>query len=223
MAAAGLILDFDGVLVESEYEGNRHLAELLTALGHPTSVDQAMTRFMGLSGTAFHAAIETWIGGPIPPRFHALRDAEDARVLAQGVPPVAGAAAFVRGLPPDLPRAIASSSSTAWITAHLAHVGLADAFDPALIFSGREHVARGKPAPDIYLLAARALGVPIARTVIVEDSPVGVTGAAASGGIVVGLTAGRHCGPGHADLLRGLGARHVAADFAAVARIVANA
>ena len=42
-----LILDFDGVIVESEYEGNRHLAELLTELGHPTDVETSMARLMG--------------------------------------------------------------------------------------------------------------------------------------------------------------------------------
>lgn len=215
-----LILDFDGVLIESEYEGNRHLAELLTELGHPIDVQAAMDRFMGLSGRDFHSAIEAWIGAPIPERFHELREAEDARVLAEGLEPVVGAADFVRALPPDLPCAIASSSSTEWIRTHLAHVGLLDRFDGA-IFSGKEHVVRGKPAPDLYLHAARAMAVPIERTLIVEDSPVGVAGAVASGGYVIGLCAGRHCALGHADRLKALGAHAVATGFDSLARLLA--
>ena len=89
-----------------------------------------------------------------------------------------------------------------------------------MIFSGREHVARGKPAPDLYLHAAAALGIDIARTVIIEDSPVGVEGAVASGAEVIGLCAGRHCLPGHADRLRELGVRRIARDFEEVRALV---
>lgn len=96
MKVDALIFDFDGVLIESEFAGNRHLAELLTSLGHPTSTEQAMARFMGLSGDAFIAALEQWIGGPLPDRFAAARAEEDARVLAQGVDAVAGAVHFVQ-------------------------------------------------------------------------------------------------------------------------------
>ena len=90
-----------------------------------------------------------------------------------------------------------------------------------MIFSGREHVARGKPAPDLYLHAAAALGVPIDRIAIIEDSPVGVAGALASGATVIGLVAGRHCLPGHEERLRALGVRHIARDFDEVAALLA--
>lgn len=214
-----IIFDFDGVLIESEWAGNAHLARTLTDLGHPTTLTEALENFMGLSGTDFIAAVERWIGRELPDQFHVNRAAEDARMVREGTEEVAGAVAFVRMLPAELPRAIASSSSTRWIAAHLVHLGIADAFG-ANIFSGREHVARGKPAPDLYLHAARALGVPIARAVIIEDSPVGVTGAVASGAHVIGLAAGRHCGEGHADRLRTLGAHAVARDWGKVARLV---
>ncbi len=215
-----ILFDFDGVLIDSEYVGNRHIAEFLTSIGHPTSVADSMANFMGLSGADFIGAIERWIDRPLPGAFHAIRQEEDARVMRDGVPGVDGAIAFVMGLPPALPKAIASSSATRWITAHLAHIGLGEAFGDR-IFSGKEHVARGKPAPDLYLHAADQLGVPIARTVIIEDSPVGVTGAVASGAHVIGLCAGLHCGPDHAARLRALGAHDVAQDFAEVARLIA--
>ena len=215
-----LILDFDGVLLESEWAGNEQIAAWLTQIGHPTSVEESMREFMGLAGPDFIGAIERWIGRPVPDDFHAARAEEDARAIEEGVEEVAGAAAFIRGLPPDLPKAICSSSSTRWVESHLANLGLAGLFG-GRIFSGREHVARGKPAPDLYLHAADALGVPIARTAIVEDSPVGVKGALASGAEVIGLVAGRHCLPGHAELLRALGVRHIARDFGEVAALLA--
>ena len=76
---------------------------------------------------------------------------------------------------------------------------------------------RGKPAPDLYLHAADALGVAIADCAIIEDSPVGATGAVASGGYVIGLCAGTHCAPDHADRLRAIGVDAIADDFAEVA------
>lgn len=217
---AAVLFDFDGVLIESEAAGNRQLAEWLTAAGHPITPTDAMARFMGYAGADFLGRVEAFIGRPLPDDFHAARRAEDARVMAQGVEPVAGAIEFVRALPPALPRAIVSSSSTAWISRHLQHIGLADAFGQHL-YSGREHVARGKPAPDLYLHAAAALGVPIERCAIIEDSPVGATGAVASGGFVIGLCAASHCPPDHADRLRAIGVAETAADWTAVARLLA--
>lgn len=219
MKYEGIIFDFDGVLIESEWAGNAQIADYLTGIGHPTSVEDSMHHFMGLSGEAFIAALERWIGRPLPDGFHDARAEEDARVLAEGIEAVAGAVAFIRSLPADLPRAIASSSSPEWLERHLDHLGLRDAFGDKM-FSGAHHVARGKPAPDVYLHAAEAIGVDIARTVIIEDSPVGVRGAVASGATVIGLCAGRHCLPGHAERLRELGVHHIAHDFEEVAELV---
>ena len=215
-----ILFDFDGVLLESEWAGNRHLADYLTAAGHPIDTAEAMARFMGRAGKDFLDEVEAFLGRPVPADFHEARAAEDARAVAEGIEEVAGAVAFVRSLPRELPRAIASSSSTRWITAHLDHLRLRDAFGDK-VFSGREHVTRGKPAPDLYLYAADALGVPIERCVILEDSPVGATGAVASGAHVIGLCAGQHCGIGHADVLRRIGVHDIAGDFEEVARLVA--
>lgn len=216
----GIIFDFDGVLLESEAAGNAHLAELLTELGFPHSREEALAHYTGLSGADFIGAIERRIGQALPSEFHPRRAEEDARALAEGLEEVAGAVAFVRSLPPDWPRAVASSSSSEWVRTHLRHLGLEDAFGD-LVFSGKEHVARGKPAPDLYLHAAGALGLDIRRAVILEDSIVGVTGAVASGAHVIGLVAGSHCLPGHADQLRVLGVHDVAESFEEVWRLVA--
>lgn len=217
---SGLIFDFDGVLIESEYLGNKHIADYLTAIGHPTSPEESMANFMGLSGQHFIDAIEHWIGRPLPEDFHVERAREDARVFEMGIGAVAGAVAFVAALPADLPIAIASSSSTRWITRHLDFIGLTDRF-AGRIFSGREHVENGKPHPDIYLHAARALGVSIDNCAILEDSPVGATGAVASGAYVIGLVAGSHCPPDHDKVLQAKGVNAIARDFQEVAHLIA--
>ena len=207
-----IIFDFDGVLLESEYEGNRHLADLLTELGHPTSVEEALQNYVGLSGGDFIAAIESNMGRPLPESFHHQRREEDERVLLEGLPEIAGAVAFVRSLPPGLPVAVASSSTKQWVQTHLRHLGLDDVFRNRT-FSGREDVARGKPAPDLYLHAAAQLGVDIQRAVVIEDSEVGAKGALKSGARVIGLIAGAHCLPGHSERLEALGLREIARDF----------
>lgn len=214
-----IIFDFDGVLLESEFDGNRDLAKLLTDLGHQTSVEEALKHYVGLAGPQFIDAIEQRIGATLPAEFHQRRREQSVRALSEGVGAVVGAVDFVRSLPPDLPKAVASSSTTRWIRGHLDHLGLAGAFGEH-VYSGREHVARGKPAPDLYIYAAGQLGANIARSVIIEDSEIGVIGALASGATVIGLAAGSHCFDDHGDMLRALGVENVAENFGEVRRLI---
>jgi HAD superfamily hydrolase (TIGR01509 family) len=217
---AAIIFDFDGVLLESEFEGNRQLAELLTDLGHRHSVEETLRNYVGLAGKDFIAAIEERIGAELPPEFHDRMKEKSRRALRDGIEAVVGGVEFVRSLPVDLPRAVASSSTTKWLYGHLDHLGLTDAFG-SHVYSGHEHVERGKPAPDIYLYAAARLGVAIGDSVIIEDSPVGVRGALASGARVIGLAAGSHCLDGHDEMLKGLGVREIAYNFDDVRRLLA--
>jgi HAD superfamily hydrolase (TIGR01509 family) len=214
-----IIFDFDGVLLESEFEANIHLAELLTDLGHRHTAAEAIRHYTGLAGNDFIAAIERRIGTSLPPEFHQQMKEKSIEALKNGIEAVVGAVEFVRSLPVDLPKAVASSSSTRWIRGHLDHLGLSDVFGDH-VYSGREHVTRGKPAPDIYLHAADQLGIDINRSVIIEDSEVGATGAFASGASVIGLAAGRHCFDGHEEMLRSVGIADVARSFDEAARLI---
>jgi HAD superfamily hydrolase (TIGR01509 family) len=214
-----IIFDFDGVLLESEFEGNKQLAELLTDLGHRHTVEEALERYVGLAGKDFFAEIERYIGEPLPPAFFDRRKEQSVRALQEGVRAVVGAVEFVHSLPPDLPKAVASSSSTRWLYGHLDHLGLRDAFGDH-VYSGNEHVERGKPAPDLYLYAADQLGADINRSVILEDSAIGVKGALASGARVIGLAAGSHCLDGHDEMLRKLGVQDIAYNFDDVRRLL---
>ena len=209
---AAIIFDFDGVLLESEFEGNRELAALLTEFGHPHDVEDTLRLYVGLSGGSFIGAIEQKIGTALPPEFHDRLKEMSRRALRDGVAEVAGAIEFVGTLPEGMPKAVASSSSTRWVKGHLANLKLADAFGDH-VYSGREHVTRGKPAPDLYLYAAEQLRTPIERCVIIEDSRVGATGALASGARVIGLAAGLHCLDDHGEILKGLGVTEVAHSF----------
>jgi HAD superfamily hydrolase (TIGR01509 family) len=219
MRPDAIIFDFDGVLLESEFDANVQLADILTDLGHAHTARDAIRHYTGLNGDDFIAAIERRIGAGLPPEFHARMKEESIRALKEGIEAVAGAVDFVRSLPARLPKAVASSSSTRWIRGHLEHLGLSDAFGEH-VYSGREHVSRGKPAPDIYLHAADRLEVEIGRSAILEDSEVGARGAVASGATVIGLSAGRHCFDGHDEMLRSAGVAHVAYSFDEVRRLL---
>jgi HAD superfamily hydrolase (TIGR01509 family) len=214
-----IIFDFDGVLLESELELSRLTAEILTDLGHDVTVEESVKHFAGLSGPDVIEAIKRLIGDEIPTGFHDRMKEGSIRALKEGIEAIAGAVEFVQSLPSTFPKAVASSSSTRWIRGHLDHLGLAEAFGDH-VYSGREHVERGKPAPDIYLYAARQLGIAIGNCAIIEDSRIGATGALASGASVIGLAAGRHCFDGHEEMLRAVGVSEVAHSFEEMRRLV---
>lgn len=215
-APRAILFDFDGVLIDSEWAGNSFIAEYLTAAGHPTRPEDAIDHFMGLAGPSFEEAIATWTGAPLPEGFREARMARGLEFLREGIAEVRGARAFIGALPEDYPIAVASSAMTRWLHGHLDHLGLRERFGPH-VYSGREHVTRMKPAPDIYLYAAEQLGIDIGETLIVEDSPVGIEGAVASGARVVGLLAGSHVRDGLDQRLRDAGAKHVATSFDEIA------
>ena len=105
--------------------------------------------------------------------------------------------------------------ATRWVKGHLDNLSLDDAFGEH-VYSGREHVAHGKPAPDLYLYAAGRLGTPIKQCFVIEDSRVGAIGALASVARVIGLAAGSHCLDDHGEKLNHLGVTEVAHSFAEV-------
>src|SRR5690242_21413366 len=101
-----IIFDFDGVLIESEFEGSRHLADLLTNLGHPTSADEAVEHYAGLAGRDFVRAVERRIGREVPVEFHQATRVLRDRSLEEGIAAVAGAIQFVWSLPDEVPGAL---------------------------------------------------------------------------------------------------------------------
>jgi HAD superfamily hydrolase (TIGR01509 family) len=205
------------VIVDSEILSNAILAEALTDLGHPTTLDQAVERYIGLNWRDMSLVIQAEIGRPLPTDFRE-RSKAAFELRMDEVTAVAGVEAFLAALPP-MPKAVASSSPTRWLRSSLERFGLAHHFEDRL-FSAAEHVDRGKPFPDIYLHAARALDVRPAQVLVIEDTPTGVRSARAAGMTVIGLFAGRHCGPGHGDRLIEAGADQVAGSYGEVLQLV---
>jgi HAD superfamily hydrolase (TIGR01509 family) len=109
---------------------------------------------------------------------------------------------------------VASSSSPNMLAQMLRQASLWERFAPN-IFSAHE-VKRGKPAPDLFLLAATRMAVAPAHCLVVEDSVAGVTAANAAAMTAIGFAGGCHCGPDHPDTLRRAGARAVFMNMASL-------
>lgn len=198
------------MIVDSEVLSNHLIAEAITRLGHPMTTQEAVDRYIGRHWGDTLTAIERDIGRPLPPDFKRKVD-EAFHLQVEEAGPVAGVEAFLDSVA-GVPKAVASSSATAWLRSALDRLGLAHHFGDRL-YSAAEHVSRGKPHPDIYFYAAAAIAVEPAEVLVIEDTAPGVTAARAAGMSVVGLCAGRHCGLGYDERLRSAGASHVVRSY----------
>ena len=206
----GIIYDFDGVIADSEVLANIVLAEAVTALGLPTTLQQSYDRYMGKRAAEIVVAIEGALGRTIVPTFTDDLRAATLERFRNELKEVAGAGAFIRRHA-QLARCIASSSSAERLRVSLDAIGLTDAFADR-VFSA-DLVPRGKPHPDIFLYAADKIGVAPGQCLVIEDSAGGVRAGVAAGMTVLGLCAGAHIQDGHAERLREAGATHVAANW----------
>ncbi|MFE6827817.1 HAD family hydrolase [Streptomyces sp. NPDC057690] len=184
-----VIFDNDGVLVDSEPISNRLLAAYLTEIGHPTSYEDSIRDYMGSAMHRIHDLVQERTGRQLPAEFD---DTFHRRVFAafeQELEPVAGAEDVLAKLAADgVPYCVASSGSHERIRVGHRKTGLDRWFEDTRIFSSQD-VGKGKPAPDLFLHAARRMGVAPERCVVVEDSPLGVRAAVAAGMDVYGFTA----------------------------------
>ncbi|WP_296170642.1 HAD family phosphatase [uncultured Brevundimonas sp.] len=211
-----IIFDYDGVVADSELLNSTALAEVLTAIGLPTTTDEAIARYTGRRWLDFRPLIEAELGRSCPDDVVVDWTRLCHERASTRLTPVDGLLAFVEGL--KQPRCIASSSPPDWIALGLTRFGLADRMGP--IFSAAVHVSHGKPHPDIFLHAAEATGVRPDRTVVIEDSPSGVLAGVAAGMHVIGLCAGGHVRDGHAETLTQAGAHRIAWSYDDVAALI---
>lgn len=185
MAAPGLVIfDCDGVLVDSERIAVRIELEALRGLGMELSEEDVIARFVGRTPAVVRAAVAEHIGRPASEEWwRALRRRYDAAFAAE-LRPVDGIEEALDRI--ALPTCVASSSDPEPLARKLVMTGLYDRF-AGRIFSAAQ-VQNGKPAPDVFLYAARALGAGPAECVVVEDSVHGVQAARAAGMDVIAYT-----------------------------------
>ena len=178
-----VIFDLDGVLVDSEIWWHQERVEWARQLGLTWTHEDSQA-VMGANSRGWARIMRERMGLPSTEDAAIEVDIVD-RVLRRyvdGAPEIAGAISTVRAIAEHWPVAIASSAHRAVIDAALHGTGLA-AVIPIVVSS--DEVEHGKPAPDVYLEAARQLGVPAGACLVIEDSLNGVRAAHAAGMMVV--------------------------------------
>jgi HAD superfamily hydrolase (TIGR01509 family) len=215
----GIIFDFDGVVADSEVLSNTTLAEIVTELGIPTTLDDAYRDYMGKRFHEVITAIEQALGQSLPAGFANDYQRRTLSRFRADLRPVKGVREFIatfRGLP----RCIASSSSPDRLAICLEILKMQSLFQ-GRVFSA-SMVARGKPHPDIFLYAAAEIGVQPERCIVIEDSASGVIAGRAAGATVVGLLAAGHIRDGHQAALADAGAHYVVHTYREAQEVVRN-
>jgi HAD superfamily hydrolase (TIGR01509 family) len=172
-----VIFDCDGVLVDSERISNRVFAESLAAEGLPLTPAETMRRYMGRSMASCRTLIEAELGRRLDDAFFAEVQARTFQAFHRELRAVDGIAEALERI--ATPVCVASSGEHEKMRTTLGLTGLLPRFEGRL-FSATD-VARGKPAPDLFLHAAARMGADPARCAVVEDSPLGVEAAVAAG------------------------------------------
>ncbi|GAA6120980.1 HAD family phosphatase [Acidovorax sp. FG27] len=220
LAFDAVLFDCDGVLVDSEPITHRVLRDQLAESGWVMTLQECMHIFLGRAVRSEAARIEAQTGQPLTDawmeRFYTRRN-EALQAELQAIAHAEQAVAAVHGLLQGR-IACASGADRAKVELQLAKTGLARFFE-GRVFSGHE-MPRTKPAPDVYLAAAAALGVAPGRCLVVEDSATGVTAGVAAGATVVGYSPSAH-GHDSGAALRAAGARHVMGDMAQLPGLLA--
>lgn len=180
-----VIFDCDGVLVDSEPVANRTFAQMLRELGLDLTPEQMFENFVGYSIAHCLRVVEDMLGHAPPENFARelqARTFEAFRTELRSMPGIEYALGAI-----NVPFCVTSSGDHEKMRTTLGITGLLSRFD-GRIFSVTQ-VARGKPAPDVYLFAVEQLNANPSRCVVVEDTPPGVKAGVAAGMTVFGYCA----------------------------------
>jgi HAD superfamily hydrolase (TIGR01509 family) len=194
-----VIFDCDGVLVDSELISNRLFAALLRELGLSLTLEYMFEHFVGREMQHCWAEVGRMLGREVPQEVRDDFRRRQTQALQAEVQAVRGVEAVLDSL--RVPYCVASSGSHAKMATTLGATGLLPRFGER-IFSATQ-VANGKPAPDIFLYAARCCGVEPRACAVIEDSAAGV-----AAGVAAGMTVFGYCAFTPASRLRAAGAHY---------------
>lgn len=195
-----VIFDCDGVLVDSERITAGVFCDMLGELGLTLTTDAMFETFVGQAMDRCLDIIQDKLGRPAPEDFVPELRRRAGQALLEGVTPVDGVISVLDQL--TVPCCVASAGEYAKMQLTLGKTGLWPRFE-GRIFSA-DDVEHSKPAPDVYLLAARAMGVDPARCAVIEDSAAGVMA-----GVAAGMTVFAYTADVPAHRLRAAGAHHL--------------
>jgi HAD superfamily hydrolase (TIGR01509 family) len=183
-----VIFDCDGVLIDSEKISMAVDRALLAENGIHLTEAEMYQRFVGPTFEDMAAELEREYGKTLPPDLSARKDGMMLELYKRDLKPVPGVISMLRKL--ALPKSIGTNGPRDRALEALRITGLAPFFGDRL--TTYEDVKNPKPAPDVYLLAARRAGLPPDQCLVVEDSVTGATAALAAGCKVIGFTGVAH-------------------------------
>jgi HAD superfamily hydrolase (TIGR01509 family) len=204
-----VIFDCDGVLMDSEIVACRIDSACLAEIGIDLPVEALLQRYLGIGLTDMLADIAANSGHSLPADFADTLRRRTRQAFETDLVAIEGVVDVLASL--NLPVCVASGSEPARLAHSLGLVGLWERFAPH-VFSAIQ-VARGKPAPDLFLFAADRLQVEPAACVVIEDSPAGICAARAAGMRPLGFTGASHGTAALAAQLREAGAAAVFTDM----------
>ncbi|MCH2516995.1 MAG: HAD family phosphatase [Dehalococcoidia bacterium] len=194
-----VIFDCDGVLVDTETINNEVISQLLNEAGLEMSPEEVARRTTGLAYSEMWEMFEDEVPGSLPVDIEEQQLTLESERFRKELLPIPGVVETVRCLgAAGIPMCVASNGTREKMVVTLEVTGLAGYFGDK--FYGVNQVVHGKPAPDIYLLAAQKMGVPPSRCVVIEDSYPG-----AQAGLAAGMTVLGYCPDKDIWGLEGLG------------------
>lgn len=207
-----IIFDCDGVLIASEILANRSEVEALRSFGIKFELNDYMNRFVGKNTKDVLDGIESLHGVRLSEDSWRLVQENTSRIFESELKPITGGSELLASI--DKAKCVASSSSLERLDLTLKLTGLLDIFSPDIFSS--EQVARGKPAPDLFLFAAEQMQVHPDRCIVIEDSVTGVRSSVAAGMKVIGFTGGSHIQMGHQEKLIDAGAVEIFSEMSQI-------
>jgi len=209
MVKSLIIFDCDGTLVDSEALNLRALLDVITGFGVTEyDLDQAYKLFTGLRFSKIIEKVTAQTGFTFP-EDAGMRYRARVRELAEAeLQPIPGAYEMVEAAARQSKICVASNGERGNVLFSLQKVGLLDLFEEQHIFTGLM-VENPKPAPDLFMLAAKELNAPAQHTLVIEDSPTGVQAGIAAGMTVWGFSGAHHDPRSQETLLMEKGAAQV--------------
>lgn len=187
-----IIFDCDGTIADTEYTHQLAVLGALEICGFPNyDVEFCLSNFVGRGMVHVQHVVEEREGRKLSPEFltHYMRLCDE--LMLKGIDPLPGAMEAVKELRANYKICVASNGETQTVKRTVQMVGMTDLFGIDHIYT-KAQVLNGKPAPDLFLFAAKEMGVDPSKCVVIEDSIAGVTAGLAAGMLTIGIIGVSH-------------------------------
>ena len=185
-----IIFDCDGVLVDSEIVANRIWAEALVSIGYPITTEESIRRFVGMNEKAVRQMILDETGKDIPLEYLNGLEKFVVEAFEKELDPLMGSVLEILDKHKVM-RCVASNGQRNQVIRSLELTGQFKFFNDKSIFTSQQ-VSKGKPAPDLFLFAAKEMNYSVENCIVIEDSPIGIQAAISAGMNVIGFLGATH-------------------------------